>query len=219
MNPHGRRRTIRSRYAPRGALVCSFVAAVCSAFVASPPSGAADSGSVTLSLTAAPLVRSITVGAVGGASYRGCFLNSASTGTTLRFPNGYCNTDAGQISVALGEIASVVDVQTTTLTATGGTPWSPCDCTPGLDQFRLNIMPYFGTMTPVSITSSPVCDYATFAQITGASSSGCVTIPANSIGSPNLRLTGPTSVSSNPTGSWSHTVTWRALPPLTNPAA
>ena len=114
--------------------------------------------------------------------------------------------------MTLGEVSSLVDVATTTMTATGGTPWTPCDCTPGQDQFKLNIVHPFGSIAAVPVTATPTCDTATFATTpTGA----CVTIAANSTGSPNLRITGPSVVSSNVTASWSHTITWRAMPPNT----
>ena len=177
----------------------------------SPVEAADNAGAITMTVGVAPAVRSITVSSTGSTSYTSCTRAGVSTGATLSAPNGVCTTSSGQLSVVLGEVASVVDVATSNMTATGATPWTPCaTCVPGQDQFKLEIVHPFGAFAAVAVTGTPACDTSTFVTSPVLS---CITIPANSTGSPNLRITGPSIVSSNVTTPWSHVITWRAMPP------
>ena len=168
---------------------------------------AADTSSVTMTLAVAPAIRSITVTSTGTGTYTNCTRNGVATGSTLSAPNGVCTAPAG-LSVSLGEVASVVDVATSNMTATGATPWTPCNCLPGQDQFKLELLHPFGTAN-VAVLGTPTCDTASF----GSPSTTCQTIAANTTVVPNLRITGPSVVSSNVTAAWSHVITWRAMPP------
>ncbi len=202
-----RRRTPRTAFA-----VCSMGIVLVGAITGGQLAHAADSGSVSLSVNVAPLVRSVTVAAGGSGTYTSCSLNGVLTGITLSAPNGICTTDGGQITVTLGEVSSEVRVSTSNMTATGGTPWTPVSVLPGQDRFKLEIRNPYGAFDNVIVTGTPTCDTATFINTPVA---GCFTIPANSHGVANLKLTGPSVVSSIATSAWTHTVTWQAIPPTT----
>ena len=205
------RQSIKGRRPNRRTVVAVVSLASAGLLCAATQVRAADSGALTLTVGVALPVRSITVSSSGSTTYPNCTRGGVSTGASLSAPNGVCTTSGGQITVTVGEVSSVVDVATSNIVATGATPWTPVAGTPGPDQFKLEILNPFGSQPAVNVTGTPVCDTSTF---TTTPTSACVTIPANSSGNSNLRLTGPSVVTSNVTTPWTHTITWRALPPL-----
>jgi hypothetical protein len=191
------------------------------------PEGAGTSGSIGLSLTTVPTVRSVTVspatatfGVCGGGT---ASRDTKSTPGKLGFPNGHCsvglmNPGIYPITITNTGIASYVYVSGTSASpADDGNQWALCNigdhpataCThddkrlPGTDQYLVQNFSPFGE-SPSGVTGTPACD-----QEFGPSN-GCWAVEGASQ-TEGLELTGPY-FSSDGFTKWTMTITWTPVP-------
>ena len=195
--------------------------------ITSAPQGAGTSGSVSLSLTTVPTVRSVTV-SPATAAFSECEGGQASQNTKstlgkLGFPNGQCsvglmNPGVYPITITNTGIASYIYVDGTSASpADDGSQWALCDigdhpavaCTshdkrlPGADQYLVQNFSPFGESRS-GVTGAPACD-----QVFGPSD-GCWAVEGASQ-TEGLELTGP-QASSDGSTKWTMTVTWTPVP-------
>ena len=153
-------------------------------------SGSGSGASLTATVAVASQFKSVTV-STANETFVNCS-GGSSSGSTLGFPNGGCDTAPFNVTNN-GTVPESVDVQATNaLPSDGGTPWSligPAS-TPGQDQFQLRNQ-------SGDLSSTPAPD-----GVAG-------TLQPNSAAGEYLSLTGP-SASSDPSGSFSTAVTWTA---------
>lgn len=184
-------------------------------------------GSVNLSLTTVPTVRSITV-SPGKAAFGDCSAGSASDNTAsttgrLGFPNGHCLVGSPApdgifpIKITNVGIASYIDVNGSSASpADNAAQWSLCDlgrhpavvCTghkhnPGLDQYMLENFSAFG-LNASGLTGNPECDREF------GPSGRCWAVQGASQ-TEGVELIGP-SASSDSSTSWTLTITWTPVP-------
>ncbi len=194
----------------------------------SPPAGAGRSGSVNLSLTTVPTVRSVTVtvptalAKFGACSGGKALANTRSTGAKLGFPNGRCWIGspgaAYPITIKNTGIASYIDINgASAVPSDDMTGWSLCNagdnpavtCTgrnnnlPGTDQYLLqNFGPYGENDS--GLTDDPLCDHE-FDQ------NGRCWAMQGAAQTEGIELTGPYQSSDNST-EWTVTITWTPVP-------
>jgi hypothetical protein len=191
-----------------------------------PEHAAGRSGSIGLSLTTVPTIRSVTI-SPGRASFTDCTggdrrLNTRSAAGELGFPNGECFvgsivSGSYPITVTNTGIASNIDISGSSADpADGGSSWSLCsgaksaavactgrEHTPGPDQYEvLNFSPT-GTLHG-GITDTPQCDH-----VFGVSGT-CWATEAMAM-TEGIELIGPT-WSSDTSTKWTITITWTPVP-------
>lgn len=214
---------------PRSAgvlLVLLLAAVTACGRAAAPHQAAGTSGSLSLSLTTVPTIRSVTI-SPSRASFTDCTggngaQNTRSTVGKLGFPNGECWVGSHlpyryPITVTNTGIASNIDISGSTADpADGGTSWSLCNmgagaaiaCTgtrdrPGPDQYEVRDFSAFGIQSR-GITSTPRCD-----RVFGpAGNCWAVQGMAQTEG---LVLIGP-QWSSDTATKWTVTITWTPVP-------
>lgn len=195
--------------------------------ISAAPQGAGTSGSLSLSLTTVPTVRSITV-SPATAAFSDCEGGKSSQDTKstlgkLGFPNGQCsvgltNPAVYPITITNTGIASYVYVNGTSASpADDGNQWALCNigdhpavaCTsnvkrlPGADQYLVQNFSPFGESRS-GITGMPACDEEF------DPSDGCWAVEGASQ-TEGLELTGPL-VSTDGSTKWTMTVTWTPVP-------
>ena len=163
------------------------------------------SGAATLTISVEPPpVRSVTVSS-STLSYAQCTRAGSST-PRLTFPNGLCRST---FSLTIGPAPSRLRSEMTLLTSPTGTSWANCVCsTPGTDQFGL--YESYGSAQSGGATRGI---YGALKQtqptiLTFSHASGDVggeVLPAT------FYLFGP-AASTSAEGTWTHTVSWTALP-------
>lgn len=182
------------------------------ALIVAPPPAAA--GQVTASIpVVAPVVRSVNVSPVS-VTYASCTKADGSTAAGVTFPNGTCSTPA--VTVTNSGVAANVHVQGADAVPTdNGTHWTLCNSTascsgplqggtsrPGTDQYaEQTASATFASGTDLS--ASPQCDKA-------FNAGGCAAT-AGQASIETVRLVAPQS-SSDPSTSFSTTLTWIAVP-------
>jgi hypothetical protein len=194
------------------------------------PQGAGTAGTISLSLTTVPTVRSVTV-SPGTATFGVCDGGRAredtqSTVSKLGFPDGQCSVGLLSpgiypITITNTGIASYVYVSGTSANpvnpAEDGDQWSLCNigdhpavaCThrnntlPGTDQYLLQNFSPFGE-SPSGISDTPVCD----PEFGPAGRCWAVEGASQTEG---LELTGPF-FSIDGSAKWTMTVTWTPVP-------
>jgi hypothetical protein len=201
-------------------------AAGCGSLAAGPQQAAGTSGSINLSLTTVPTIRSITI-SPGRASFAHCTggdggANTRSTSGKLGFPNGSCwvgsnlsgsypitveNTGIGSNIYISGSSADPLD---------GGNSWNLCSaggdgavaCTgsgskPGPDQYQVLNFSTWGTRNG-GISGTPRCD-----RVFGPGGN-CWAVQGMVV-SEGLELIGP-QWSSDTSTKWTVTITWTPVP-------
>ena len=201
--------------------------AVAACGITAAPQDAGTSGSIGLSLTTVPTVRSVTV-SPATATFAECGGGKASRDTKstlgkLGFPDGQCsvglmNPGIYPITITNTGIASYVYVSGTSASpADDGNQWALCNvgdhpaiaCThddkrqPGTDQYLVQNFSPFGE-SPSGVTGTPACD-----QEFGPSN-GCWAVEGASQ-TEGLELTGPYFTSDGSTR-WTMTITWTPVP-------
>jgi hypothetical protein len=188
---------------------------------------AGRAGSVSLSLTTVPTIRSVTVspakasfGTCGGGEAN---QNTRSTATRLGFPNGQCWVGLASpgiypITITNTGIASDIYVNGSSASpADGGIQWSLCNtgdhpavaCTgrrnnlPGTDQYLVQNFSSAGEHA-AGITENPACDREF------DPSGGCWAVEG-SWQTEGIELTGP-GFSSDESTKWTVTITWTPVP-------
>jgi hypothetical protein len=197
--------------------------------ISAAPQDAGKSGSISLSLTTVPTVRSVTVspataifGTCGGAQHSR--QDTPSTAGKLGFPNGNCSVGLMSpgiypITITNTGIASDILVSGTSATpADGGNQWDLCNIgdrpavackhdgrtLPGIDQYLVQNFSPFG-LSPTGIAGTPACD------LVFGPSQGCWAVEGASQ-TEGLELTGPYFSSDESTTKWTMTVTWTPVP-------
>jgi hypothetical protein len=184
-------------------------------------------GSVSLSLTTVPTIRSVTV-SPAKASFGDCVggeasQNTHSTATRLGFPNGQCwvglmTPGIYPITITNTGIASEIYVNGSSASpADGGDQWTLCNtgdhqavaCTgrtknlPGTDQYLVQNFSSTGEHA-AGITENPACDREF------DPSGGCWAVEG-SWQTEGIELTGPAFTSEGST-KWTVTITWTPVP-------
>jgi len=197
----------------------------CGAVVA-PQQAMGRAGSISLSLTTVPTIRSVTI-SPGRASFTGCTggdggANTRSTFGRLGFPNGQCwvgsNVSASYpITVTNTGIGSDIDISGSSATPVeGGGSWNLCSaggegplaCTgraskPGPDQYQVLNFSTWGTRHG-GISGTPRCD-----RVFGPRGS-CWAVEGMVV-TEGLELIGP-QWSSDTSTNWTITITWTPVP-------
>jgi hypothetical protein len=203
------------------------LAAVCTVAVAVfalPAAAAGPSANLSVSLsTVTQAVKSVTISPTS-VSYSGCVYGSSS-GSNLGFPNGACQTQTG-VNVQNGSAPATIMVNGADMAPSdSGTHWMLCQTggppgqlpcangttTPGDDQYYETVSTSQGVNTGTQrapgnfqpLSNQPSCD-------TAIGSGVCVTnLSAGTAALEFLAVTGP-HASSDPSTSWSTSVTWTA---------
>jgi hypothetical protein len=193
--------------------------------LAAPQQAAGTAGSINLSLTTVPTIRSVTI-SPGRASFTHCVggagqQNTGSTVGKLGFPNGECWVGSNPpgsypITITNTGIGSNIDISgSDALPADGGNSWALCNvgaaavtCTgtkdrPGPDQYEVRNFSTFGTQGR-GITGTPRCD-----RVFGPSGS-CWAVQGMAQ-TEGLALIGP-EWSSDTSTKWTVTITWTPVP-------
>jgi len=184
---------------------------------------AQDSGGVNVTVNTA--VRSISV-TPSSATYGDC---SGGSADALNFPNGECRAPSSQvvpasITVANGPVSGHVNVTGASffgLDMDTNSQWQLCNtidnglggnpgCTgasgvPGQNQAHESAVHAANTLSQIALGTAAQCDNAFVGD-----NSGC-TASANQSEQEYLSLVGPSSTT-NPTSTFSTTVTWTAVP-------
>ncbi len=196
--------------------------------ISAAPQDAGKSGSISLSLTTVPTVRSVTVspatatfGLCGGAHSR---QDTPSAADKLGFPNGNCSVGLMSpgiypITITNSGIASDILVSGTSANpADGGNQWALCNIgdnpavackhhdgtLPGTDQYLVQNFSPFGE-SPTGIADTPACD------LEFGPSGRCWAVEGASQ-TEGLELTGPYFSSDESTTKWTMTITWTPVP-------
>ena len=194
--------------------------------MAAPQQATGRSGSLSVSLTTVPTIRSVTI-SPGRASFTRCSggdggANTRSTLGKLGFPNGECwvgSSASGSypITVTNSGIGSDIDISGSSANpADGGSTWTLCSsgsdgavaCTghesrPGPDQYQVLNFSAWGTRR-AGIGGTPRCD-----RIFGPGGS-CWAVEGMVVAE-GLELIGP-QWSSDTSTKWSVTITWTPVP-------
>lgn len=205
------------RFAPALLLLAGVTA--CGSVVA-PQQAVGQSGSISVSLTTVPTVRSVTI-SPSHATFADCKggdggANTRSAGSKLGFPNGTCLVKS-KIVITNSGIASDIDISGSGAQPADGMPgWSLCNtgdhaavaCTgqrhrPGPDQYEVVNFGTFGTLRD-GITDAPRCD-----RILGPEGS-CWATQGLAV-TEGLKLIGP-QWSSDTSTNWTVTITWTPVP-------
>jgi hypothetical protein len=208
------------------ALLLTAVAGCGTLAAAAPQQAAGRSGTISLSLTTVPTIRSVTI-SPGRASFSHCTggdggANTRSTSGKLGFPYGECwvgSNVAGNYPITITNtgIASDIDISgSSAQPVDGGDTWSVCNaagkaavrCTgkgskPGPNQYQVLNFSTWGTLTG-GISATPRCD-----QMFGPGRS-CWAVQGMFI-TEGLKLIGPQWSSSTST-KWIVTITWTPVP-------
>lgn len=212
---------------PRWVLMPLLLAGVTACGTSAPSlQGAGQAGSVQVSLTTVPTVRSVTVSPArsnfthcSGGSGRD---NTASTARKLGFPNGTCwvgSASSGSYPIVVTNtgIASYIYVNGSSASPSDdGTGWSLCNtgsnpaagCSgrrgkPGMDQYQIRNFSSFGLLR-AGLTGTPTCDRE-------FGPGGDCWAVQGMFQSEGLELIGPSSSSDNST-KWTVTITWTPVP-------
>jgi hypothetical protein len=193
--------------------------------VTAPQQAAGQSGSISLSLTTVPTIRSVTI-SPGQASFTHCTggdggASTRSTSGRLGFPNGRCwvgsrGSGSYPITVTNTGIGSDIDISgSSAAPADGGDTWSLCargnaavacrgkENKPGPDQYQVLNFSAWGTARR-GISGTPRCD-----QVFGPGES-CWAVEGMVV-TEGLELIGP-QWSSDTSTKWSVTITWTPVP-------
>jgi hypothetical protein len=198
----------------------------CGSMAATPQQAVGRAGSISLSLTTVPTIRSVTI-SPGRASFSHCAggdggANTRSTSGQLGFPNGTCwvgSNASGSypITVTNTGIGSDIDISGSSAEPLdGGDSWILCNATgkaavactgkdsrPGPDQYQVMNFSTWGTLTG-GISDTPRCD-----RIFGPGGS-CWAIQRMFV-TEGLELIGP-QWSSDISTKWAVTITWTPVP-------
>jgi hypothetical protein len=198
----------------------------CGIMAAPRQQAAGQTGSISLSLTTVPTIRSVII-SPGRASFSHCGggdggANTRSTSGKLGFPNGTCwvgsnGSGSYPITVTNKGIGSDIEISgSTAVPLDGGDSWNLCNarghaavaCTgtgnkPGPDQYQvLNFSPW-GTVRG-GISSTPRCD-----RVFGPGGN-CWAVQGMAV-TEGLELIGP-QWSSDTSVNWTVTITWTPVP-------
>lgn len=198
----------------------------CGSAAAAPQQAAGRAGSIDLSLTTVPTIRSVTI-SPGRASFARCTggdggANTRSTSGKLGFPNGKCwvgSSVSGSypIMVTNTGIGSDIDISgSSAVPLDAGDTWSLCTargngavtCTgrerkPGPDQYQVLNFSTWGTVRG-GISGIPRCD-----RVFGPDGS-CWAVEGMVV-TEGLELIGP-QWSSDTSTKWTVTITWTPVP-------
>jgi hypothetical protein len=198
----------------------------CGSLAAAPQQAAGRSGSINLSLTTVPTIRSVTI-SPGRARFTHCTggdggANTRSTSGRLGFPNGACwvgsNTSGGYpITVTNTGIGSDIDISGSSAEPLdGGDSWSLCNAAgnaavacsgskhrPGPDQYQVFNFSTWGTRQG-GISGTPRCD-----RVFGPAGS-CWAVQ-DMVVTEGLELIGP-QWSSDTSTQWTVTIIWTPVP-------
>jgi len=198
----------------------------CSTVAAPPQQAAGQSGSINVSLTTVPTIRSVTI-SPGQARFTACTggdggANTRSTSGRLGFPNGRCwvgSNVAGSYPIIVTNTGIGSDIEISGSNADpadGGDTWNLCNaggnaaiaCTgndgkPGPDQYQVLNFSAWGTRAG-GIGGTPRCD-----RIFGPGGS-CWAVEGMVVAE-GLELIGPR-WSSDTSTKWTVTITWTPVP-------
>lgn len=216
-------RSVRWLLAP---LLLTAVAGCGTLAAPAPRQAAGRSGSIDLSLTTVPTIRSVTI-SPGRASFTHCTggdgaASTRSTSGKLGFPNGKCwvgSNVAGSYPIIVTNtgIGSDIDISGSSADPVdGGDTWSLCNATgratvactgkdskPGPDQYQIVNFSTWGTLNE-GIGGTPRCD-----RIFGPG--GTCWAVQGMVANEGLELIGP-QWSSDTSTKWSITITWTPVP-------
>ena len=228
----GGRGTPRSAWRRNGprlvtALVAAAGLAACATSSGGTPAGTPGKGSsIAISLKVVPTIVSVTV-APSSAGFGGCAggdpsVNTASTATSLGFPNGHCSLGTpgahGSFPITItntGVAANVYVNGGNAVPSDKGTEWGLCNlgtnpaakCSasdgklPGNNQYVVQNFTA-GGMNATGLTGTMTCD-------TQFAAGGCSAVQGDAQAE-GILLTGPFS-SSDQSTSWTITITWTAV--------
>ena len=209
------------------ALVAAAGLAACATSSGGTPAGTPGKGSsIAISLKVVPTIVSVTV-APSSAGFGACAggdpsVNTASTATSLGFPNGHCSLGIagahGSFPITITNSGVAADVYVNgdnAVPSDGGTQWGLCNfgtnpakaCSAGSGKLPGNnqyVVQNFtsGSMNPTGLTGTMTCD-------TQFAAGGCSAVQGVAQAE-GILLTGPAS-SSDQSTEWTVTITWTAV--------